>query len=83
MAWVYILRGSNGRRYIGSTVDLEAWLTQHQRGFNPRGSTKTRACFEEEKVFYARDLSLADVEQPRKTSGLVGSSILPCGRMTF
>jgi putative endonuclease len=32
MAWVYILRGSNGRHYIGSTVDLEARLAQHQRG---------------------------------------------------
>jgi hypothetical protein len=26
MAWVYILRGSNGRHDIGSTVDLEARL---------------------------------------------------------
>jgi len=28
MAWVYILKGSTGRHYIGSTVDLE----QHRRG---------------------------------------------------
>ncbi|MEY2504856.1 MAG: putative endonuclease [Verrucomicrobiota bacterium] len=32
MAWVYILRGSNGRHYIGSTVDLEARFAQHLRG---------------------------------------------------
>ena len=32
MAWVYILRGSNGRHYIGSTVDLNARLAQHLRG---------------------------------------------------
>ncbi len=32
MAWIYILRGSNGRHYIGSTVDLDARFAQHLRG---------------------------------------------------
>ena len=32
MACVYILRGSTGRHYIGSTVDLEQRLEQHRRG---------------------------------------------------
>ena len=32
MAWVYILRGSTGRHYIGSAVDLEARFAQHVRG---------------------------------------------------
>jgi predicted GIY-YIG superfamily endonuclease len=32
MAWIYIIRGSTGRHYIGSTVDLDARLVQHQRG---------------------------------------------------
>jgi len=32
MAWVYILRGSNGRHYIGSAVDLYARFAQHRRG---------------------------------------------------
>ncbi len=32
MAWVYILKGSTGRHYIGSTVDLEQRLEQHRRG---------------------------------------------------
>jgi predicted GIY-YIG superfamily endonuclease len=32
MAWVYILRGSNGRHYIWSAVDLDARLSQHLRG---------------------------------------------------
>jgi len=32
MAWVYILRGSSGRHYIGSTVDLDARVAQHERG---------------------------------------------------
>jgi len=32
MAWVYILRGSSGRYYIGSTTSLERRLHEHQRG---------------------------------------------------
>jgi putative endonuclease len=32
MAWVYILRGSTGRHYIGSTINLERRLTEHRRG---------------------------------------------------
>ena len=32
MAWVYILEGSTGRHYIGSTVDLKQRLEQHRRG---------------------------------------------------
>ena len=32
MAWVYILRGSLGRHYIGSAVDLDARFRQHSRG---------------------------------------------------
>jgi predicted GIY-YIG superfamily endonuclease len=32
MAWVYILKGSSGRYYIGSAVDLQTRFAQHQRG---------------------------------------------------
>jgi predicted GIY-YIG superfamily endonuclease len=32
MAWVYILRGSSGRHYIGSCVNLDARFAQHLRG---------------------------------------------------
>jgi predicted GIY-YIG superfamily endonuclease len=32
MAWVYILRGSSGRQYIGSAIDLDARFAQHLRG---------------------------------------------------
>ena len=32
MAWVYIVRGSSGRHYIGSTMDLDARFAQHLRG---------------------------------------------------
>jgi putative endonuclease len=32
VAWVYILRGSNGRHYIGSTVDIDRRLREHSAG---------------------------------------------------
>jgi len=32
MAWVYILRGSTGRHYIGSAIDLHARFAQHLGG---------------------------------------------------
>jgi predicted GIY-YIG superfamily endonuclease len=32
MPWVYVLRGSSGRHYIGSAVDLQARFAQHLRG---------------------------------------------------
>ena len=32
MAWVYVLRGSSGRHYIGSAVNLDARFRQHLRG---------------------------------------------------
>ena len=32
MAWIYILKGSSGRHYIGSTADLNARFAQHLRG---------------------------------------------------
>jgi len=32
MAWTYMLRGSSGRYYIGSTTDLTRRLAEHRRG---------------------------------------------------
>ncbi len=32
MPWVYILRGTSGRHYIGSTNDLERRVEEHRRG---------------------------------------------------
>ena len=99
MAWVYILRGSNGRHYIGSCVDLDARFAQHLRGHT--ATTKrlgpklaivakkqvaaldegaaNRASTETEEESRPRHLPFAAVEQPRKLSGLVGSSNLPPG----
>jgi len=33
MAWVYMLRGSTGRYYIGSTTDLDRRIEQHNHGY--------------------------------------------------
>ncbi|HEV8418420.1 MAG TPA: GIY-YIG nuclease family protein [Candidatus Udaeobacter sp.] len=32
MSWVHILRGTSGRHYIGSCVDLHTRFAQHLRG---------------------------------------------------
>jgi predicted GIY-YIG superfamily endonuclease len=32
MPWVYVLRGSSGRHYIGSAIDLDTRYAQHLRG---------------------------------------------------
>ena len=34
MAWVYILRGTSGRYYIGATENLARRMAEHQRGSN-------------------------------------------------
>ncbi|CAN5674955.1 GIY-YIG nuclease family protein [soil metagenome] len=39
MAWTYILECSDGSYYVGSTVDLQRRLSQHQRG---EGAAYTR-----------------------------------------
>jgi predicted GIY-YIG superfamily endonuclease len=35
MAWVYILKGSYGRHYIGSCLNLDLRFEQHLRGHTP------------------------------------------------
>jgi predicted GIY-YIG superfamily endonuclease len=32
MPWIYILKGSSGRHYIGSAINLDARFGQHLRG---------------------------------------------------
>ncbi len=32
MAWVYMMRGTTGRFYIGATEDLQARIARHQTG---------------------------------------------------
>ena len=99
MPWVYIQRGSSGRHYIGSAVDLHARLAQHRRGHTHTtrrlgenlevvGSKEVATLGEARKIertLKAKEESAAchsrvtTVEQPRKHSGLVGSSNLPPG----
>src|SRR6516162_2811656 len=101
MAWVYILRGSSGRHYIGSCVDLDTRFAQHLRGHTAttkRLGTKlaivakkrssgigrgaeNRTSTETQKESRPRHLLFATVEQPRKLSGLVGSSNFPPGTL--
>ena len=61
MAWVYILRGGGGRHYIGSTVDLERRIVEHQRGHTHTtkrlgGDIQIVACREVETLVEARRL---------------------------
>ena len=103
MAWVYILRGSSGRHYIGSCVYLHSRFAQHLRGHtatterlggtieivakksnNVGKRSENRARTKTKEKSAARNLSFAAVEQPRKLSGLVGSSNLPpCTPLLF
>jgi putative endonuclease len=64
MAWVYILRGSNGRHYIGSTTDLERRLAEHQRGHT---HTTKRLGDSLERVASAEFPSLAEARAFERT----------------
>jgi predicted GIY-YIG superfamily endonuclease len=99
MAWVYILKGSSGRHYIGSTVDVQDRFGQHKRGHtyttkrlgealeivaSKEFPTLTEARRIERMLKRKKNprgnLLFAVLEQPRKLSGLVGSSTLPPGK---
>ncbi len=59
MAWVYILRGSSGRHYIGSTINLERRLSEHRSG----GTHTTQRLGE--KLEAVSVLELETIEQAR------------------
>jgi len=60
MAWVYILRGSKGRHYIGSTLELARRLHEHRSG----GTHTTRRLGTKLELVIARRLpSLAEARQ--------------------
>lgn len=61
MPWVYMLSSDSGRYYIGSAVDLNARLQQHQRGRTHTtkrlgGNLAVAAAFETATVSEARTL---------------------------
>ena len=60
MAWVYILRGSSGRHYIGSTPDLEQRVAEHRAG---RCHATRRLG---ETIELAASLELAELAEARK-----------------
>ena len=59
MAWAYILRGSTGRHYFGSTTDLQRRLEQHRQGH----TYSTRRLGETLELIAA--LELASLDQAR------------------
>jgi predicted GIY-YIG superfamily endonuclease len=60
MAWVYILRGSSGRRYIGSAIDLDARIAQHLRGHT---HTTKRLC---DRIEIIASKKVATLEEARR-----------------
>ena len=65
MAWVYILRGSSGRYYIGSTENFTRRLAEHRRG----GNHTTRRLGAELEVVISRMID-TEVEARRIESAL-------------
>ena len=64
MAWVYILRSSSGRHYIGSTDNLERRIAEHRRGSNHTtrrygGAIELAACRELGSIVEVRRLEVA------------------------
>ncbi|HMJ65986.1 MAG TPA: GIY-YIG nuclease family protein [Candidatus Binatia bacterium] len=63
MAWVYMLRGSSRRYYIGSTTDLQRRIDQHLNGHTY--STRRRG----ETLELAAALEVIRWQQREKSSG--------------
>ena len=57
MAYMYILKCSDGSYYTGSTVDLERRLSQHQNG---EGANYTKKRLPAELVYFEEYSSIAD-----------------------
>ena len=60
MPWVYVLKGSSGRHYFGSTTELERRLEQHRTGH----TYSTRRLGEELELIAS--LELDTLEEARK-----------------
>ncbi len=56
MPWVYILKGSSGRHYIGSAVDLQARFAQHKRGH----THTTKRLGENVKIVASKEVATLD-----------------------
>src|SRR5438034_971088 len=83
MAWVYILRGSSGRHYIGSTDNLDRRIAEHH-SFTTRRSSDLGATIE---LLAARELSsmaearkLETALKRKKNPNLEGIAMQPDGR---
>jgi len=56
MPWIYILKGSSGRHYIGSAVDLDARLAQHR----PRHTYTTKRLAENLELEASKEVATLD-----------------------
>jgi len=63
MGWVYIIRGSSGRYYIGSTESPKRRLAEHKRGSN---HTTKRLGFPLELITQVEFDSMEDARQVEK-----------------
>jgi putative endonuclease len=63
MAWMYILKCSDGSYYVGSTTNLELRVREHNDGI---GSTYTAARRPVQLVFSAEFASIAEAYQVEK-----------------
>lgn len=72
MAWVYILQGSGGRHYIGSTTDLKRRFEQHCHG-----QTHTTKRLGSELILVA-ELELSTLEEARSLERLLKRKKNPC-----
>lgn len=51
MAYIYILKGENGRFYVGSTIDLSKRLAHHKGGY-----TRTTKSFGKLELVFSQDV---------------------------
>jgi predicted GIY-YIG superfamily endonuclease len=71
MAWVYILRRSTGRHYIGSCIDLDTRFAQHLRSHsNDKASRSELAIVAKKQVAALEEARRIERAQRKKNPAL-------------